>query len=107
MRLIAISAAFAIGALVATPALADSIDGEWCAPEGGKSLSIQGSTIRTPGGQTVTGDYRRYSFTYVAPAGDWQAGQTIDMQFLRRQGVRVKIGGGGESTWIPCPPGVS
>ena len=107
MRLIRLIASAAGCSLLASPALADSIDGDWCAPEGGKSLSIQGASIRTPGGKTVAGDYRRYSFTYVAPAGDWQAGQTIDMQFIRRVGVRVKIGGGGESTWLPCPPGVS
>ena len=92
MRLIRLIAIAAGCSLLASPALADSIDGDWCAPEGGK---------------TVAGDYRRYSFTYVAPAGDWQAGQTIDMQFIRRVGVRVKISGGGESTWLPCPPGVS
>lgn len=92
--------------LLATPALADSIDGDWCAPEGGKSLTIDGPTIRTPGGKTLKGDYRRYSFTYTAPEGDWQAGQTIEMQFLRRVGVRVRAGGT-ESVWIPCPPGVS
>jgi hypothetical protein len=92
--------------LGAAPALADSIDGDWCAPDGGISLSIHGSTIRTPGGQTLAGDYRRYSFSYVAPAGDWQAGQTIEMQFVRRLGVRVKIGGT-ESLWLPCPPGTS
>lgn len=92
--------------LLATPALADSIDGDWCAPEGGKSLTIDGPRLRTPGGRTITGDYRRYSFSYVAPEGDWQAGQTIEMQFLRRVGVRVRAGGA-ESVWIPCPPGVS
>ncbi|MCA0423481.1 MAG: hypothetical protein LCH61_09180 [Proteobacteria bacterium] len=88
-------------------ALADSIDGEWCAPEGGKSLEISGATIRTPGGKQVSGDYRRYSFSYVAPDGDWEAGQAIDLQFIRRVGVRVTIRGGAESIWKVCPPGIS
>lgn len=104
----AVFAVAALTVLTVTPARADSIDGEWCAPEGGKSLHIEGATIRTPGGKQVQGDYRRYSFTYLAPAGDWEAGQTIDLQFIRRTGVRVMIRGtGGESLWKPCPPGVS
>ena len=107
MRLTRLIAPLALCALASTPAFADSIDGEWCAPEGGKSLVIEGATIRTPGGKQVQGDYRRYSYTYVAPAGDWEAGQTIDLQFIRRVGVRVKIGGGAESVWRTCPPGIS
>lgn len=99
--------AVAISGLMCSAALADSIDGEWCAPEGGKSLVINGTSIRTPGGKDVSGDYRRYSFTYVAPAGDWEAGQTIDLQFIRRVGVRVTIRGGAESIWKICPPGIS
>jgi len=91
---------------LASPAFADSIDGDWCAPEGGKSLTIDGPRLRTPGGRTITSDYRKYSVTYVAPEGDWQAGQTIELQFLRRVGVRVRAGGT-ESIWQPCPPGVS
>lgn len=96
----------AVSGLMCGAALADSIDGEWCAPEGGKSLVINGPSIRTPGGKDAEGDYRRYSFTYVAPAGDWEAGQTINLQFIRRVGVRVTVRGG-ESIWKTCPPGIS
>lgn len=93
--------------VLAQPAWADSIDGEWCSPEGGKRLTIDGPTLRTPGGKTIQADYRKYSVTYTAPAGDWEAGQTIDLQFVRRVGVRVTVRGGAESIWKTCPPGVS
>jgi hypothetical protein len=52
--------------LSSRPAFADAIDGDWCAPEGGKSLSIAGSTIRTPGGKEIKGIYGRHDFQYVA-----------------------------------------
>ena len=48
-------------------ALADRIDGDWCDGEG-RRIEIDGSTIRTPGGVTMKGDYGRHSFAYDAPA---------------------------------------
>ena len=98
----------AAAAVLASPALADAIDGDWCAPEGGKSLSIEGPRIRTPGGKEMTGSYGRHSFSYVAPDGDWQAGSAIDMQLMGETRVRVMVRGvAGEAIWRRCPPGVS
>jgi hypothetical protein len=45
----------------ATPALADRIDGDWCAADG-RNLSINGANIKTPGGAAITGDYARHEF---------------------------------------------
>jgi hypothetical protein len=90
-----------------TAARADAIDGDWCAPEGGKSLSIQGSGIRTPGGKQITGHYGRHSFSYIAPEGDPEPGVAIDMQLMGETRVRVMVRGGAESIWRRCPPGTS
>jgi hypothetical protein len=50
----ALAIALALAGLV-TAAHADAIDGDWCSADG-RSLSITGPTIRTPGGATITGD---------------------------------------------------
>jgi hypothetical protein len=65
-------------ALLTVPALADKIDGDWCNAEG-QHFRIDGSRIETPAGIATTGDYRRHFFHYVAPAGDPDEGQAIDM----------------------------
>ncbi len=48
-------------------AFADVIDGNWCQADG-RHLEIDGSTITTPGGNTIQGDYGRHTFTYTVPA---------------------------------------
>ena len=63
---------FAATLAVATPAFADRIDGEWC--NGTQSLQIEGPSIRTPGGNQITGDYSRHGFAYVVPANEPEAG---------------------------------
>ncbi|MGL4325762.1 MAG: hypothetical protein ACRCTD_17135 [Beijerinckiaceae bacterium] len=90
-----------------SPAYADAIDGEWCAPEGTKSLRIQGSTIRTPGGKEIKGNYGRHDFSYVAPDGDPTPGVTIDMRLMGEQAVRVTERGGSSTVWRRCAPGIS
>jgi hypothetical protein len=59
--------------LLATPTLADSIDGDWCSPQG-KHLTIHGPEITTPNRTTIQGTYRRHEFAYTSPAGDADAG---------------------------------
>ena len=93
--------------LAGSPALADAIDGDWCAPEGGKSLSIDGPMIRTPGGKTIRGSYSRHNFSYIAPDGDPEPGAAIDMQLMGEMRVRVMVRGGTDSIWRRCPPGIS
>ena len=91
----------------ALPAWADSIDGNWCAPEGGKHLTIEGPRIRTPGGKDMTGQYGRHDFSYVAPDGDPAPGTAIDMRLMGEHAVRVTEWGGASSVWHRCPPGIS
>ncbi|HRJ70389.1 MAG TPA: hypothetical protein PK812_12380 [Beijerinckiaceae bacterium] len=100
-------AALAVLAVFATPALADAIDGDWCAPEGGKSLSIDGPRIRTPGGATIQGQYSRHHFNYTAPAGDPVPGAEVQMILMGEYRVRVVVKGGTDTIWRRCPPGTS
>lgn len=102
-----IRVAFLALPFLASPALADAIDGDWCAPEGGKSLSIDGPKIRTPGGATINGQYSRHHFNYVAPAGDPQPGAEIQMILMGETRVRVVVKGGSDTIWRRCPPGTS
>ena len=60
--------------LSASGARADAIDGNWCAADG-RTFSIEGPKILTPGGTATTGDYTRHSFAYVVPSGEVVPGQ--------------------------------
>ncbi len=93
----------AVGMLAAAPALADRIDGQWCATDG-RSVLIAGSRITTPGGQQATGDYRRHAFDYVIPEGEAGAGQAVAMRQLSEQRIMVATDGGPEEAWDRCQP---
>lgn len=87
---------------------ADAIDGDWCAVEGGKTLTINGPSIRIPSGAEITGQYDRHAFRYVAPAGDPEAGQEIMMRIYSDDDMRlVRLVGGEEQPeeqWRRCRP---
>ena len=89
------------------PALADAIDGDWCRSDG-KRMTIRGPAIATPGGQQANGDYTRHSFSYVIPAGETGAGDTVSIQLLSeylahaRQGADASV-----QEWRRCQPGIS
>ena len=55
---------------------ADAIDGDWCNQDGSQIL-IDGNSIRLTDGTVVTGVYTRHKFSYIAPAGDAEAGKEI------------------------------
>jgi hypothetical protein len=101
----AILLALAASAAAATPALADRIDGDWCARDG-RNLSINGPQIRTPEGTLVMGDYSRHQFRYVAPAGAPDAGQPIFMQLFDEEdmGLAHVVNGvaGPMEAWHRC-----
>ena len=90
------------------PAFADRIDGDWCALEGGKTLTIKGPWIRIPSGAEITGDYDRHAFRYMGPEGDPEAGQEIRMRIFSDDDMRlVRIVGGSpqpEEQWLRCKP---
>ena len=61
--------------MLAGPALADAIDGNWCHTDG-RRFTIRGPEIVTPGGKRMEGNYSRHWFSYVAPAPEPGAGET-------------------------------
>ncbi len=70
--------AIILTAIMAGSAAADAIDGNWCSPDQ-ERVHIDGSTIVTPGGNTITGNYSRHFFDYVVPEGEKGAGDAISM----------------------------
>jgi hypothetical protein len=91
--------------VLANPAVADAIDGDWC---GGKGLhlSIKGPEITTPSGVTLKGNYHRHEFAYTAPPGDADAGRQISLKLLSEEFMnlyRLKDGKPGEpELWRRC-----
>src|SRR5258708_39682350 len=73
---------------------ADVIDGDWCATNDGRHLSIKGPEIVTPAGTRMQGDYTRHSFIYVVPQAEPGAGQTVAMQLINEETVNLRIGAG-------------
>ena len=96
-----------IALLLAAPARADAIDGDWCHANG-KRMSIRGPEIVTPGGKETRGDYSRHFFSYVIPAGEAGAGNTVSITLLgeylahAREGTDAPV-----QEWRRCQPGVS
>jgi hypothetical protein len=92
--------------LVAGPALADAIDGDWCGA--GKHLSILGPKITLPSGAVIEGQYRRHEFSYQVPTGDVAAGSLIYMQLLDEEDMNLyhmQDGKPGEAeAWKRCAP---
>ena len=88
--------------LLASPALADAIDGDWCSTTDPAHFSIAGSIIVTPAGTQTTGDYRRHAFSYVVPEGDPGAGQMIAMRQLNEEEILVSVDGAEAILWRRC-----
>ena len=99
--------AFAIAASILAPrAWADKIDGDWCFDDG-RHMSIDGPRIVTPLGTHTQGNYFRHSFSYVVPAPEPAAGQTVQMLLLNENTVDLSLGGGETETWHRCAPNIS
>ena len=99
----------AIGAVLgpcSTAARADAIDGDWC--NASRSLNIQGPSIRTPGGNTISGDYSRHGFRYTVPAGEEGAGANVEMVLLNDENMELVRSAGGSrgvpERWRRCKP---
>jgi hypothetical protein len=94
--------------LIAGPALADAIDGDWCHTKDGRRFSIRGSDIVTPGGKKMQGDYSRHFFSYAVPVPEPGAGQTVFMTLVDENTVNLRLGtAGATETWLRCSPSVS
>ncbi len=107
-------AALASVLLAGGRAWADVIDGDWCATNDGRHLSIKGAEIVTPAGTRMQGDYTRHSFLYVVPQAEPGAGQTVVMQLINEETVNLRMGASATETaqapvqvWHRCAPRVS
>ena len=98
--------AVALGVLAATSAHADSIDGSWCRDDGAH-LSIEGPAITTPGGSSITGDYRRHFFHFVVPPAEPDAGSGVDLILLNENTVQQRVGAAPPVLWSRCTPPIS
>jgi hypothetical protein len=89
-------------------ARADAIDGDWCRADG-KRMSIRGPEIVTPGGQQARGDYDRHHFSYVIPAGEAGAGDSVGITLLSEYLAHARQGGDTAPVqeWRRCQPGIS
>ncbi len=101
-------AAAAALAMVAGPALADAIDGNWCHRDG-RRFSIQGADIVTPGGVRMQGSYTRHYYSYVPPAPERGAGATVAMTLMNENTVHILYGDSNDApeVWLRCSQGVS
>ena len=98
LKLLFASAAFVI---MATTAMADAIDGDWC-EKMGRHLNIDGPKIKTPGGNNITGDYERHGFTYIVPNGEVHASKTIRMQMQSEELMLLILPDGSIEKWNRC-----
>lgn len=89
--------------VLASPAWADRVDGEWCDAKGLRVL-IQGDAITTPGGAKVSGQNRRHVFSYDAPAGEALAGHVRFQQHNDDLMRSVSDDSAGEREWRRCKP---
>jgi hypothetical protein len=92
--------------LMATPAAADAIDGDWCSVEG-KHLTIHGPEITTPDHTTLQGEYHRHEFKYNAPATDRDAGTSYYLQLYSEEEMNIYVIGpdgrpGDPALWKRC-----
>lgn len=95
--------------VLASPAFADAIDGNWCHNDG-RRFSIRGPDIVTPGGKQTAGNYSRHAFSYMAPAGEAGGGQAIAMTLANENTIYLRYGEnatGAQETWLRCSPSIS
>ena len=84
-----------------TTVRADAIDGDWCG-KSGQHLNIDGTQIKTPGGNLITGNYERHAFSYTLPEGERHAPGTINMQMQSEDLIVLTLPDGVEENWRRC-----
>jgi hypothetical protein len=85
-------ACLAVALVVASPAKADTIDGNWCNEAGNKHMQIEGRRIVTPGGKAMDGRYSRHSFAYVVPESEPEGGSEVSMLLVNENTIRATVG---------------
>jgi hypothetical protein len=111
MRLRHAHAFAAVSCIIAGPAFADAIDGNWCHSDG-RRFTIRGPAITTPGGNQLQGNYDRHYFSYSVPASEPRAGETVFMTLMGEYLVHLRVGkdsstAGPAEEWKRCAPSIS
>ena len=89
-----------VGSVLNTPAYADAIDGDWC--DGTRRITIEGSSITTPGGSKIQGQYGRHDAQFSVPPGEPGAGGVVEMTLMGEEHVEVKFAGEPVKVWRRC-----
>lgn len=90
--------------LLASPAAADAIPGDWCPPGGGRILQIKTSGHVTFAGKIVAANVDRHHTDFVIPKGEPDAGSRFSADQLNDVQIRVTINGKKPEIWTPCEP---
>lgn len=102
LPLVGAGAFYLLTAVLAGPAFADAIDGDWCSRDG-RRLSISGPRIVTPGGHSIAGTYSRHAFAYKVPANETGAGTAIDMTLADEHTLHLRSAGDPKAqVWKRC-----
>ena len=88
-------------------AMADAIDGDWCAPDQLQRVNIEGPKITLSSGTEVAGTYTRHEFVYVVPDGEPGEGTQVYMRQLSEEDVEVHLGEANPELWHRCQAVVS
>ena len=77
-------------------------------------MIISGPSIVTPGGARIEGDYGRHHFSYVIPANEPGAGNTVQLSLQGEYRVRARTGPDAAAAaraepvdWQRCGPSIS
>jgi len=95
--------------LIAAAATDSKINGAWCSPNGDR-IVVDGTTVTTPGANTVTGEKRGRAFRFTLPDGEVGAGTEIWLELNVAGGLRVSrlrdttIGPPPHDEWTRCDP---
>lgn len=84
-------------------ASADAIDGNWCAGDG-RHLSVNGSTVVTPGGAELDVPYDRHAMSYTVPDAEPGAGELLALRVVSDTELRVAtaLADSETETWRRC-----
>lgn len=87
--------------LAAGAAQADEISGQWCGPDG-RSVTVLGDTVVTPGGTEVPGWYSRHRYEFLLPEGEAGAGESVVIRQLSEEESMVSFGEAEAVLWTRC-----
>lgn len=89
---------------LASPAGADAIPGDWCPPDGGRTLQITTSGDVTFAGKPVKAKVTQHNADFVIPDGETDVGARFSATQLNDNEIRVTIAGRAPEIWTPCKP---